>query len=138
MTNLSGLLAALPPDPRVVVAGNFATPWRLLAEIDAALPAYRLWMLNAQPGIPTRDGVRLETPFVGAGMRKQPALRYYPARLSVVPRLFETSCPPDLVVIHVAPPRDGIVSLGTEVNVLPAALEQVRRGGGAVIAQVNP
>lgn len=138
MTDLTSVLAALPADPRVVVAGNFATPWRLLGEIDAALPAYRLWMLNAQPGIPTREGVTLETPFVGAGMRKQPALRYFPARLSVVPRLFETGCAPDLVVLHVAPPRDGMLSLGTEVNVLPAAIEQVRRRGGAVVAQVNP
>ncbi len=138
MTTLASVLAALPPDPRVVVAGNFATPWRLLAEVDAALPAYRLWMLNAQPGIPIRDGVTLETPFVGAGMRRQPTLRYFPARLSVVPRLFEAGCAPDLVVLHVAPPRGEMLSLGTEVNVLPAAIEQVRRRGGAVVAQVNP
>ena len=45
---------------------------------------------------------------------------------------------PDLVVLHTSLPHDGQVSLGTEVNVLPAAIEAVRRTGGAVIAQANP
>ena len=124
--------------PRVVVAGNFATPRTLLAAVDRCLPSYRLWALNAQPGVPDRDGVVHETPFVGAGVRTSERLTYIPARLSLVPRLFASTCIPDVVLLHVAPPRDGRVSLGVEVNVLPAAVEQARSRGGLVIAQVNP
>jgi hypothetical protein len=123
---------------RVVVAGNFATPYALLAVVDSCLPNYRLWTLNGQPGLPEREGVVHETPFVGAGVRHSERLEYIPARLSLVPRLFARTCVPDLVLLHVAPPRDGKVSLGVEVNVLPAAVEQARRHGGLVVAQVNP
>ena len=70
-------------------------------------------------------------------MRRSPRLSYVPSRLSLVPRLFETSLVPDLVLVHTTPPRGGRVSLGTEVNVLPAALDAVRRRGGRVVAQVN-
>ena len=124
--------------PRVVAAGNHATPWRLLEAVDKSVPEYRLFMLGAQVGIPTRDGVRHETPFVGPGMRSLPDLDYLPTRLSLVPRMLATTHRPDLVLLHVAPPRDGRFSLGIEVNVLPAAIEQCRRRGGLVIAQINP
>ncbi len=134
---LAELLAALPANPRVVVSGNHATPWHTLAAVDAALPAYRLWALNGQPGLPDREGVTLETSFVGAGVRRSPRLSYVPSRLSLVPRLFELTAVPDLVVLHTTPPRGGRVSLSVEVNVLPAALEAARRHGGKVVAQVN-
>jgi acyl-CoA hydrolase len=123
--------------PRVVVSGNGAVPWRLLALVDAALPEYVLHLLNAPAGIPTRDGVVHETCFVGAGMRRSPTLSYVPARLSLVPRLFAATLPPDVVCLHVSAPRDGMVSMGTEVNVLPSAVEVCRARGGLVIAQVN-
>lgn len=58
-------------------------------------------------------------------------------RLSLVPRLFATTLPPDLVCINVAPMQDGALSLGIEVNILPAAIEACRTRGGLVIAQVN-
>ncbi|WP_182523698.1 acetyl-CoA hydrolase/transferase family protein [Nocardioides dongkuii] len=135
--DLASHLSNLPPDPRVVVSGNHATPWHTLALVDAALPSYRLWMLNAQPGIPDRDGVVLETSFVGPGMRRSPRLSYVPSRLSLVPTLFASVMPPDVVVLHTTRPRGGKVSLGIEVNVLPAAVEAVRRRGGLVVAQVN-
>ncbi|MEV4313510.1 acetyl-CoA hydrolase/transferase C-terminal domain-containing protein [Actinocrispum sp. NPDC049592] len=125
-------------DPRVVVSGNFATPSDALAILDKAIPAYRLFMLNAQPGIPDRDGVVLETPFVGAGMRGRAALRYFPSRLSLVPHLLQQALPPDIVLLHTSLPLDGTVSLGTEVNILPAAIEAARARGGLVIAQLNP
>ena len=124
--------------PRIVASGNHATPWRLLEAVDKAAPEYRLFLLGAQRGIPVRDGVRHETPFVGPGMRGLPTLDYLPARLSLVPRLLATTHRPDLVLLHVAPPRDGRVSLGIEVNVLPAAIEQCRAHGGLVLAQINP
>ena len=135
--DLAKHLAQLPPDPRVVVSGNHATPWHTLGELDAALGSYRLWTLNAQRGVPDRDGVVLETSFVGPGMRRSPRLSYVPSRLSLVPTMFSSVMPPDVVLLHTTPPRDGKVSLGTEVNVLPAAIEAVRRRGGLVVAQVN-
>lgn len=137
MESLRRALSGLPERPRVVASGNFATPWQLLKEVDQLLPAYRLWVLNAQPGLPDREGVELETSFVGVGMRSSPRLHYIPSRLSLVPTLFERANPPDVALLHTSLPRDGKVSLGTEVNVLPAAIEAVRRRGGVVIAQAN-
>jgi len=137
LEDVAGILGGLPENPRVVVSGNFATPHALLGAVDAALPTYRLHALNAQPGLPDRDGVTLETSFVGPGMRRSPRLVYIPSRLSLVPHLFTATCPPDVVVIHTSAPADGMLSLGIEVNILPAAIEAVRARGGVVIAQVN-
>jgi len=123
--------------PRVVASGNMAAPDTLLDALDTALPAYRLNLLNAQPGLPDRDGVTYETSFVGPGMRRSPRLSYVPSRLSLVPTLFHTALPPDVVVLHTSPPVDGHVSLGVEVNVLPAAVEAAKARGGLVVAQVN-
>jgi acyl-CoA hydrolase len=130
-------IAARRDNPRIVISGNHATPTALMAAIDAAVPAYRLWALNAQTGMPDRDGVTLETCFVGPGMRKSPRLRDIPSRLSLVPVLFRDSLRPDIVVVHTSRVVDGRVSLGAEVNVLPAAMEQCRAAGGLLIAQVN-
>jgi acyl-CoA hydrolase len=135
---LATVLGRLTGRPRVVVSGNFATPWETLAILDKALPEYHLFALNAQPGTPDRDGVILETPFVGPGMRHSERLRYLPCRLSLVPSLLSTTLQPDVVVVHVSAPVGGTVSLGTEVNILPGAIEAVRARGGLVIAQVNP
>ena len=134
---LGQALAALPGEPRIVASGNFATPHRVLAVVDRAVPAYRLLMLNAQPGIPDRPGVAYETAFVGPAMRGHPRLSYYPCRLSLVPFLLHQTLPPDVVVVHTSPPRGGSVSLGVEVNILPAAIEAVRARGGVVVAQAN-
>jgi acyl-CoA hydrolase len=124
--------------PRVVASGNFATPTRALAVLDRVVAEYRLFALNAQPGIPDRDGVTLETPFVGPGMRGHRALRYFPSRLSLVPHLLKQTLLPDIVVVHTSTPVQDTVSLGTEVNILPAAIEAVRARGGLVVAQLNP
>ncbi len=138
-SKLGAVLAGLPtPRPRVVMSGNFATPRPALAVLDKALEQYRLFALNAQDGMPDREGVLLETPFVGAGMRGRAGLRYFPSRLSLVPQLLKHSLPPDVVLLHTSVPVDGVVSLGTEVNILPAAVEAVRARGGLVIAQLNP
>lgn len=135
---LAPLLRRVAPSPRVVASGNYATPYPLLQILDAVLPTYRLFVLNAQPGLPDREGVVPETAFVGPGMRRHPRLSYVPSRLSLVPRLFRTTLPPDVVVLHTTLPRDGAVSLGTEVNILPAAVEAARHRGGLVVAQMNP
>ena len=113
---LRAILDRLPAEPRIVVSGNFATPWQLVGEIDRLLPAYRLWALNGQPGLPDREGVVLETSFVGAGMRRSPRLRYVPSRLSMVPALFRRNMAPDLVVLHTSLPYDGQVCAGSSVS----------------------
>ncbi|HEX2893981.1 MAG TPA: acetyl-CoA hydrolase/transferase C-terminal domain-containing protein [Marmoricola sp.] len=135
--NLTDLLRSLPADPRVVLSGNHAVPFHTLGLIDEALDSYRLWVLNAPPGLPDREGVVYETPFVGVGMRHSPRLSYVPCRLSLVPSLFRTTMAPDLVVLHTTRPRAGRVSLGVEVNILPAAIEAARARGAKVVAQVN-
>jgi acyl-CoA hydrolase len=135
---LGQVLGALPGIPRVVTGGNFATPWRALAVLDAAVGDYRLFALNAQPGIPDREGVTLESAFVGPGMRGRERLSYYPCRLSLVPVLLSGPLAPEVVLVQTSPPAGGTLSLGTEVNILPAAIEAVRARGGLVIAQLNP
>ncbi|WP_286989255.1 acetyl-CoA hydrolase/transferase C-terminal domain-containing protein [Thermomonospora sp. CIF 1] len=137
-SQLAAVLAGVPDDPRVVAGGNFATPHRALRILDETVARYRLFMLNAQKGVPDRDGVVLETPFVGAGMRGREGLRYFPCRLSLVPNLLKETLPPDVVLIQTTVPASGAVSLGIEVNILPAAIEAVRERGGLVIAQFNP
>jgi acyl-CoA hydrolase len=134
---LPAILGRLRPNPRVVAAGNFATPMALLNAVDAALPEYTLHILNAQKGIPQRPGVTPETAFVGPGMRRAPGLHYVPCRLSLVPVLFQRSLGPDVVLLHTSGVHDESVSLGIEVNILPAAVDIVRRRGGLVVAQVN-
>jgi acyl-CoA hydrolase len=135
---LATVLGALAGTPRVVAGGNFATPWRALAILDGALAQYRLFALNAQAGMPDRPGVTLESPFVGPGMRGRSRLRYFPCRLSLVPALLTEVLPPDVVLVQTSAPSSGTVSLGTEVNILPAAIEAARARGGLVIAQLNP
>ena len=137
---LEQALAALPcPEPRIVASGNLATPRTLLDCLERGVERYRLFMLAAQAPLPDRDGVILETPFVGPGMRDAGSrLDYLPMRLSLVPRLFATMRPPDVVLLHASTPRHAKVSLGIEVNILPAAVEAVRARGGLVVAQLNP
>ena len=136
--DLGSALAGLPARPRVVASGNAATPWTVLREIDAQLESYVLHLLNPHAGVPDREGVVLETAFVGPGARRSPRLAYVPARLSMVPLLFGSALPPDLVVVHTSTEYDGKLSLGAEVNVMPAAIEAVRARGGLVIAQADP
>ena len=134
---LKNVLATLPPNPRIVSSGNFATPKTLLALADECLPEFRLHMLNGQPGIPDREGITYETAFVGAGMRRHPRLNYIPTRLSLLPVLYRDHYRPDVVMLHTSSPRFDTVSLGTEVNVLPSAIEAARARNGIVIVQSN-
>lgn len=127
----------LSDDARVIMSGNQAVPWQLLKILDETLPSYRLSGLNAPQGLPRRDGVTYETSFVGAGMRGSARLIYIPARLSMVPILFGTTRKPDVLLLHTSAPRNGKVSLGIEVNILPAAIEACKKHGGLVLAQMN-
>ena len=134
---LKRILSSLPKNPRVVASGNFAAPNTLLSALDSSVAEFKLHMLNAHPGIPDRDGVTFETAFVGPGMRHSPRLHYIPCRLSLVPVLFRDHYVPDVVFLHTSSRRHDTVSLGTEVNILPAAMEAAREHGGLVIAQAN-
>jgi acyl-CoA hydrolase len=135
---LVSILARLPENPRAVISGNYATPEVLVEALDKVAEKYRLYAINAQPGLPDREGITYETSFVGIGMRHHPRLDYTPSRLSLVPRLFSTTLPPDVVLLHTTPPSHGKVSLGIEVNILPGAIEAARARGALVIAQLNP
>ena len=94
-------------------------------------------MLNAHPGIPDREGIDYESAFVGPAMRRHPRLHYIPSRLSMVPILFRDHYRPDIVFLHTSQKRYDTVSLGVEVNILPAAIEAARARNGIVIAQAN-
>jgi len=136
-SKLGAVLAGLPGVPRVVMSGNFATPWRALSVLDTTVAEYHLFAINGQEGIPDRDGVILESAFVGLGMRHSERLRYFPCRLSLVPSLLTETLPPDVVLLHTSVPVNGTVSLGIEVNILPAAIDAALARGGLVVAQVN-
>ena len=49
--------------------------------------------------------------------------------LGDTPRVVASALPPDIVLVQTSVPSNGIVSLGTEVNVLPAAIEAGRSLG---------
>jgi acyl-CoA hydrolase len=134
---LKSVLANLPENPRIIASGNFATPHTLLKVANESISEFRLHMLNAQPGIPDREGITYESAFVGIGMRRHPRLEYIPSRLSLLPVIIRDYARPDAVFIHTSERRHDTVSLGTEVNILPAAIEAARAHGGVVIAQAN-
>ena len=134
---LQSVLATLPANPRIIASGNFATPNILLKAADENLEQFILHMLNAHPGIPDREGITYESAFVGPAMRRHPRLDYIPSRLSLLPVLIRDHARPDAVFIYTSSPRFDTVSLGTEVNILPAAIESARAHGGIVIAQAN-
>lgn len=134
---LAAELPKLPTNPRVVTQGSFGTPRALIELLDRALPEYRLFIVNGLGKLPDREGVRIETTFVGSGLRGNPRVDYYPARLSVTPRLFDGPLPPDVVAIQVSRVVDGKVSLGIEVQVLPGAIEAAKARGAILVAQIN-
>lgn len=134
---LKSVLAQQAEWPRIVASGNFAPPMTLLKAADETIENFNLHMLNAHPGIPDREGVDYESAFVGPAMRRHPRLHYIPSRLSMVPILFRDHYRPDIVFLHTSPRRYDTVSLGVEVNILPAAIEAARARNGIVIAQAN-
>jgi acyl-CoA hydrolase len=134
---LKSVLAQQADWPRIVASGNFAPPMTLLKAADESIENFNLHMLNAHSGIPDREGIDYESAFVGPAMRRHPRLHYIPSRLSMVPILFRDHYRPDIVFLHTSPKRYDTVSLGVEVNILPAAIEAARARNGIVIAQAN-
>ena len=134
---LAAELPELPATPRIITQGSFGTPRALLGLLDEAIPEYRLFIVNGLGRLPDREGVRIETTFVGSGLRGNPRVDYYPARLSATPQLFHGALPPDVVAVQVSRVVDGKVSLGIEVQVLPGAIEAARERGALLVAQIN-
>ncbi|MDO4645653.1 MAG: acetyl-CoA hydrolase/transferase C-terminal domain-containing protein [Propionibacteriaceae bacterium] len=130
-------LPTLPATPRIITQGSFGTPRALLGLLDEAIPEYRLFIVNGLGRLPDREGVRIETTFVGSGLRGNPRVDYYPARLSTTPQLFHGALPPDVVAVQVSRVVDGKVSLGIEVQVLPGAIEAAKERGALLVAQIN-
>jgi acyl-CoA hydrolase len=71
------------------------------------------------------------------GMRNSERLNYIPSRLSLLPVMLRDELAPDVVLLHTSEPRFDTVSLGIEVNILPAAIESAREHGGLIVAQAN-
>lgn len=132
------VLHALADNPRVVTPGSAATPREALRLIDEQLDRWTLFCVNAPLGVPTRAEVTHETIFVGPGHRHAEHVEFLPGRLSNTPDLLRTTRTPDLVVLHTTTPRNGQVSMGIEVQIMPAAVEAARAHGGTVVAVMNP
>ena len=114
-------------------------PVALLAAVLAELPqAFGCTPSTPSPVLPAARRASSGDRVRRSRHAPHPRLYYVPCRLSLVPQLFHRPLPPDVVLLHTSTPRDGKVSLGVEVNVLPAAIEAARRRGGLVVAQVNP
>ena len=135
---LERVLRGVAGQPRMVCGGSGATPLPLLGIIDRCVETWRLVCINAPVGVPTRKDVVHETIFIGPGSRRAESLEYVPCRLSLAPSLYEERLAPDILVLHTSTPRNGTVSMGIEVQVLPAALDAAKRRGALIIAQVNP
>ena len=124
--------------PRIVFSGNFASPSYLVDLACKSIEDFKLFTLNAQHVFPIPNGIVLETPFVGPAYRERKDwLSYIPMRLSLVPRLLNTTHVPDIVMLNVSRVIGGRVSLGIEVNLMVAAIEEARRVGALVVAEVN-
>ncbi|AXE38876.1 acetyl-CoA hydrolase/transferase family protein [Acidipropionibacterium virtanenii] len=135
---LDRAVSTLPEAPRIVSPGGGASPLELLGALDARLERWSLFCVNAPEGVPARDGVTHETVFLGPGSRAAGQVRYFPVPLSTAALLFATSCPPDMVVLHTTTPRNHVVSMGVEVQLLVSAVEYAKRRGVPIIAQINP
>jgi acyl-CoA hydrolase len=138
--------AAITSGQQVFVQGAAATPTELLqalARRAKALSGVGVVHLHTEGPAPHLDAgleghVFHRALFVGENARAAVAegrAEYVPVFLSDVPRLFRRgTIPVDVALIHVSPPdAHGFCSLGTSVDVVPAALERAR----LVIAQIN-
>ena len=112
----------------------------LLDALERTLERYRLFMLAAEGPLPASRGRDLRDAVRRARDARTPVSGWTTCRCACrwCRRLFATIRAPDVVLLHTSTPRDGKVSLGIEVNVLVAAVEQVRARGGLVVAQLNP
>ena len=122
-----------------MASGNLATARTLLDSLGrprGALPAVHA----RRPGpAAEREGVILETPFVGPGMRDAgERLDYLPMRLSLVPRLFATIRPPDVVLLHTSTPREGRSRSGSRSTSSPRQSKRCVHAAAWSSPRLNP
>ena len=132
---------------RVLIQGAAATPHRLIEAMvqqSDRLKNVEIFHLHTSGSAPYaernyRDSFKVSSFFMGANLRSRfcpPQVDYLPCSLSEIPQLIRSKrVKIDVVFIHVSPPdQHGDCSLGTSVDIIPAALEQAK----IVIAQINP
>ncbi len=140
-------LARVHSGQRVFVQGAAATPQALLQALVERAPelehveVVHMHAEGPAPHVaPEMEGhLRHRALFVGSNVRKavnEGRADFVPIFLSDIPALFTSGqLPLDVALIHVSPPdAHGYCSLGTSVDVVPAAVQSAR----LVIAQVNP
>ncbi len=140
-------MSLLQPGHRVVVHGASATPIRLIEAMvqqHQRLKDIEIFHLHTSGAgdyaqLQFADSFKVSSFFLGANMRrffKPPQVDYLPCTLAEIPSLMRSKrVPVDVVLIHVSPPDEhGDCSLGTSVDIMPAAIENAK----IVIAQVNP
>lgn len=131
---------------RVLLGSGAAEPQHLVEALTARGPqltdteVVHLLTLGAAPYVqPQFEGhFRHNALFIGPNVReavRKGAADYTPCFLSEIPRLIRAGrIPVDAVLIEVAPPENGVCSLGVSVDILKAAVESA----SWVVAQVNP
>lgn len=145
--NPASALACIGPGQRVFVHGAMATPTPLLdALVDEAPRLRDVELIHLHTDGPARyadeefAGIfRVTNLFVGANLRKrvdEDRVAYLPCFLSQMPQLLRSGRRPiDVALVQVSPPDDhGWCSLGTSVDIAPAAIEAAR----TVVAWINP
>lgn len=132
---------------RVFVQGGVATPHVLLAAlVEQAERLRNVELIHLHTTGPAdyakpehAESFRVVNLFLGGNVRPyigEANVAFLPCFLSEIPNLFRSERRKlDVSLIHVSPPdRHGYCSLGTSVDVVPAALDSSE----IVIAQVNP
>jgi len=146
VVSASQALAPLRSGQRVLVGSGAAAPQALvsaLAERALELSDVEVMHLMTLAKAPYaaaafRGHLRHNALFIGANTREAVGAGladYTPCFLHEVPGLFRSGhLPLDVALVQVAPPRDGVCSLGISVDVVKAAVESA----SYVVALVNP
>jgi len=139
-------LAPIQSGQHVVVGSGAAEPQHLVEALSvrgAALAdteVLHLLTLGIAPYAASKfeGALRHNALFIGPNVRDavlKGLADYTPCLLSEIPSLFRTGrLPVDVALIQVAPPEDGMCSLGIAVDIVKAAVECA----DYVVAQVNP
>ena len=122
--------------PRIVISGNSATPLTLVQAL-AGGERCRVFQLNAQDGFVPPPATSARHPSSDRECATAPAGLPAHAAVARPPAVQHRTTGRRGAAPHLTA-RDGKVSLGIEVNILPAAIEQARARGGLVVAQMNP
>ena len=142
---LAGLASSFEPGQLVYVPGSAGEPSALLDawRADPGLTA-GLHLLNSfVPGINPWDMTGLDPTAIATGLFMQPGLRaaqaagrfrHLPLSYAGFVRHVAERVAPDVCIVHVAVPQDGLCSLGPAVEFAPLVQARSRR----TVALVNP